>query len=154
MVNMAELIFCLSRNDPADAPEKRSEQDEQCIRTGRADPEGIRKAIVNWEQIAKALLEQAHRMAAWARDDTMRELIAALLAYPGVPSRWHKPDLEAPLALVLPIELDLGGGQLARMFSTVTTLATPQDVTLQELHIEAFYPADEQTGGLDFFKRR
>jgi len=28
------------------------------------------------------------------------------------------------------------------MFSTVTTLSTPQDVTLQELHVEAFYPAD------------
>jgi hypothetical protein len=36
-------------------------------------------------------------------------------------------------------------GQVARMFSTVTTVATPHDVTLQELHIEVFYPADAET---------
>ncbi len=31
------------------------------------------------------------------------------------------------------------------MFSTVTTVATPHDVTLQELHVEVFYPADAET---------
>ena len=109
------------------------------------DPDGVRKVIINWEPVAKALLDQAHRVAAWARDHTMRDLIAEILAYPGVPPRWREPDLEAPRALMLPFELDLGGGRVARMFSTVTTLSTPQDVTLQELHIEAFYPADAES---------
>ena len=109
------------------------------------DPDGVRKVIVNWEPIAKSLLDQAHRVAAWTRDDTMRELITSILAYPGVPTRWREPDLETPPALILPFELDLGGGKIARMFSTATTLSTPQDVTLQELHIEAFYPADEDS---------
>ena len=36
-------------------------------------------------------------------------------------------------------------GKIARMFSTVTTVATPHDVTLQELHVEVFYPADAET---------
>lgn len=108
------------------------------------DPDGVRKVIINWEPVAKALLDQAHRVAAWARDDTMRGLITEILAYPGVPSRWREPDLEAPRALMLPFELDLDG-RIARMFSTVTTLSTPQDVTLQELHIEAFYPADAES---------
>lgn len=40
----------------------------------------------------------------------------------------------------------------ARMFSTVTTLSTPQDVTLQDLHIEAFYPADAETAALTFYR--
>jgi hypothetical protein len=31
------------------------------------------------------------------------------------------------------------------MFSTVTTVSTPHDVTLQELHVEVFYPADAET---------
>jgi transcriptional regulator with XRE-family HTH domain len=115
------------------------------------DPNGIRKLIVNWEPIAKALLNQAHHMAAWARDEKMQALIASVLAYPGVPARWREPDLESPPALVLPFELDFGGGKIARMFSTVTTLSTPQDVTLQELHIEAFYPADAETEAMKFF---
>jgi transcriptional regulator with XRE-family HTH domain len=105
-------------------------------------PTAMRKVILNWEQLAKSLLNQAHRAAAWTRDPTMQELINALLAYPGVPARWREPDLESSRDLILPVELDIGGDRIARMFSTVTTLSTPQDVTLQELHVEAFYPAD------------
>ena len=114
------------------------------------DPGGIRKVIVNWEPIAKSLLDQAHRMAAWSRDDKMRELIKSILSYPGVPAKWREPDLETPGALILSFELNFEG-KIARMFSTVTTLSTPQDVTLQELHIEAFYPADAETETMTFF---
>ncbi len=108
------------------------------------DPNGVRKIIVNWEAIAKSLLNEAYRRLAWARDDTLKDLITEILAYPGVPARWREPDLEAPHELILPMELNVGGN-IARMFSTVTTVATPHDVTLQELHVEVFYPADAET---------
>jgi hypothetical protein len=108
------------------------------------DPNGFRKIIVNWEAIAKSLLNEAYRRLAWARDETLKQLITEILSYPGVPSRWREPDLEAPHELILPMELSLDG-QIARMFSTVTTVATPHDVTLQELHVEVFYPADVET---------
>lgn len=109
------------------------------------DPDGFRKVIVNWEAIAKSLLNQAYRTALWARDDAMRKLIAEILAYPGVPAKWREPDLDTPAALMLSFELKMPGGKIARMFSTVTTLSAPEDVTLQELHIEAFYPADKES---------
>jgi transcriptional regulator with XRE-family HTH domain len=108
------------------------------------DPNGLRKVIVNWEAIAKSLLNEAYRRLAWARDDRLRKLIAEILSYPGIPARWREPDLEAPHELILPMELNLDG-KIARMFSTVTTVATPHDVTLQELHIEVFYPSDAET---------
>jgi transcriptional regulator with XRE-family HTH domain len=108
------------------------------------DPNLVRRIIVNWQVIAKSLLNEAYRRLAWARDDALKNLIAEILSYPGVPARWREPDLEAPHELILPMELDLGG-RIARMFSTVTTIATPHDVTLQELHVEAFYPADAET---------
>jgi len=107
------------------------------------DPDGLRKLIVNWEQIAKSLLNQAHRSAARTRDETMQKLLAAILAYPGVPARWREPDLEEPQALLLPLELQLGDRRM-RYFSTITTLGSAQDLTLQELHIEALYPADPE----------
>jgi transcriptional regulator with XRE-family HTH domain len=108
------------------------------------DPAGVRKIVVNWEAIAKSLLNEAYRRLAWARDDELKKLIAEILSYPGVPARWREPELEAPHDLILPMELNLGG-KIARMFSTVTTVATPHDVTLQELHVEVFYPADAET---------
>lgn len=106
------------------------------------DPSAIRKVIVNWQPVAKSLLNQAHRAAAWSRDDTLKKLIAEILSFPGVPANWREPDLETPAALMLPFELRMPDGRMLRMFSTVTTLSAPEDVTLQELHIEAFYPAD------------
>jgi hypothetical protein len=108
------------------------------------DPDGVRKIVVNWEAIARSLLNEAYRRLAWARDDTLKNLIAEILSYPGVPARWREPELEAPHDLILPMQLKLDG-RIARMFSTVTTVATPHDVTLQELHVEVFYPADEET---------
>jgi len=108
------------------------------------DPNGFRKVLVNWEAIANSLLNEAYRRLAWARDDTLKKLIAEILSYPGVPARWREPDLEAPHELVLPMELKLDD-KIVRMFSTVTTIATPHDVTLQELHVEVFYPADAET---------
>ncbi|HLI80105.1 MAG TPA: helix-turn-helix transcriptional regulator [Candidatus Binataceae bacterium] len=111
------------------------------------EPNGMRNVIVNWEQIAKSLLNDAYRRLAWARDDALRDLIAEILAYPDVPARWREPDLEAPHDLILPMEIKLDG-KIARMFSTVTTVATPHDVALQELHVEAFYPADAETESL------
>lgn len=111
------------------------------------DPNGVRKIIVNWEAIAKSLLNEAYRRLAWARDDALRDLITEILAFPGVPPRWREPDLEAPHNLILPMEMKLDG-KIARMFSTVTTVATPHDVTLQDLHVEVFYPADAETESL------
>jgi len=108
------------------------------------DTNGFRKVIVNWEPIAKSLLNEAYRRLAWARDDALKNLITEILSYPGVPPRWREPDLEAPHELILPMELKLDG-KSARMFSTVTTVATPHDVTLQELHVEVFYTADAET---------
>jgi transcriptional regulator with XRE-family HTH domain len=108
------------------------------------DPDSLRRVLVNWEAIAKALLNQAHQRLAWARDEKLKALIGDVLKYPGVPARWHEPELNAPDALILPMELDFNG-KIARMFSTVTSVATPHDVTLQDLHIEVLYPADAES---------
>jgi transcriptional regulator with XRE-family HTH domain len=108
------------------------------------DPDSLRRVIVNWEASAQALLNQAYRRLAWARDEMLKALIDDVLKYPGVPARWREPEFEAPHALILPMELNFNG-KVARMFSTVTSVATPHDVTLQDLHIEVFYPADAES---------
>src|SRR5260370_41786340 len=59
------------------------------------DTNCLRRIVVNWEAIAKSLLNEAYRRLAWARDDTLKNLIAEVLSYPGVPARWREPELEA-----------------------------------------------------------
>jgi len=70
--------------------------------------------------------------------------LADVLAFPGVPDRWSRPDPDAPLVPVIPIVF-VKHGRTYTFFSAVTTLGTPQDVTLQELRIECFFPMDADT---------
>jgi transcriptional regulator with XRE-family HTH domain len=108
-------------------------------------PRGFRPHITNWEAMAAALIQWLHRdvLSGYADAET-QDLLKELLSYPGVPDRWRMLDLDVSTAPFLPIEFHKGELEL-RYFSTLTSLGTPYDVTLQELRIEAFFPADEDT---------
>ena len=106
-------------------------------------PEGLRRFIVNWEEFAGPLIQTLHREAAGGLGAVAR-LRDELLAYPGMPARWRTPDPGAPLPPVLTMRLRKDGLTLA-FFSTLTMLATPRDVALEQLRIECFYPADRAT---------
>jgi transcriptional regulator with XRE-family HTH domain len=109
------------------------------------DPAKVRPFVTNWEAVAEALIQRVHREAVGGAPDRRTELLLEkLLAYPGVPRRWNMPDLTAASVPFLAIAFQKG--ELAmRYFSTVTTLGTPQDITLQEIRIECFFPADQET---------
>src|SRR5204863_105823 len=74
----------------------------------------------------------------------LSRLLDELLSYPDVPRQWRSLDLDASTAPFLPIEFARDGLRL-RYFTTLTSLGTPHDITLQELRIESFFPADEAT---------
>jgi transcriptional regulator with XRE-family HTH domain len=105
-------------------------------------PGGMRPYVANWEEFAEHVLERVQREAlGGVPDDDLQALIDEVLALPGVPAHWHRPDLERPPAPLLTMQLRKGDVSL-RLFSMITSFGTAQDVTLQELRIEAFYPAD------------
>ncbi|SFM86093.1 helix-turn-helix domain-containing protein [Rugamonas rubra] len=112
------------------------------------DPQDLRSAIVNWEEVAGNLIRHMHRVVAGAPTDLVaRALLDEVLAYPGVPAGWRVRQLDsAPQPLQTTI-LQRDGRQL-RFFSTITTFGTPRDVTLDELHIECCFPMDEETAEL------
>ena len=101
---------------------------------------GLRQMLGNWELVARETLHRARRDALWARDaqleTTVRELGAMLPSVSDAPNRGS--------TAVLPVDM-LDQGVTLRFFSTMTTLGAPQDVTLQELRIEAFHPVDAGT---------
>jgi hypothetical protein len=98
-------------------------------------PDGLRRFIVNWEELAGPLVSALHRDA--ATSPAAAALRDELLAYPGVPARWRTPDPGATAPPLLAMRLQRGDLRLA-FFSTFTVLAAPQDVTLQQLRIECF----------------
>jgi transcriptional regulator with XRE-family HTH domain len=109
------------------------------------DPGKLRPFLANWEEVAEALIQRIHREAVGGVvDEATARLLETLLAYPGVPRRWRVPDLNVSLTPILPLEFRKSDLTM-RYFSTVTTLGTPQDITLQEIRIECFFPADATT---------
>ena len=110
------------------------------------DPQGLRPCVANWEEAAGALIRRVHREAlGGVPDDATVQLLEEVLAYPDVPKRWRTPE---SLGLTPPplVAIQFRKGDLAMdYFSTVTTLGTPQDITLQEMRIECFFPADART---------
>jgi hypothetical protein len=85
--------------------------------------------------------EQMHRP-----DEGRQKLLDEVVSYPGVCTDWNVPD-HADLLPVMAVTFERFGMR-SSWFTTVTSLGTPQDVTLQELTIESFSPADEETEAL------
>ena len=110
------------------------------------DPAGLRPFVANWQSVAESLVQRIHREAlGGVPDEATHELLEEVLAYPDVPRRWHIPDLLTPFPGPY-LAVQFRKGDLAMdFFSTVTTLGTPLDVTLQEIRIECFFPANEDT---------
>ena len=108
-------------------------------------PDGIRPYVLNWEEIAAMLLDRLYReaMVEPASSDT-RSLLNALIAYPDVPTRLREIDLTSTPKVSVTLQIAKGPTRLD-FFSTITTLGTPMDVTVQELRIESYFPADDRT---------
>lgn len=102
----------------------------------------LRPIVVNWDEVAREVLERAQREAAADRDASRRQVIEECLRE--APTGWSATRPDTPPRLVVTVDLRLGDRR-ARLFSTITTLGTAQDITLQELHIESFHPADAQS---------
>jgi transcriptional regulator with XRE-family HTH domain len=107
-------------------------------------PRALRPYIVNWEATAAAFIQWLHRDFLRTGDAETRRLLEELLSYPDVPRRWQTLDLDASTAPFLAIELAKGDARFS-FFTLLASLGTPYDITLHELRIECFFPADAAT---------
>ena len=111
-------------------------------------PQGLRPHIENWELIAARIIRRVHReVAANPSDETLKCFLEELLSYPDVPSRWRMLDLDDAPPPFLTINYKWKNSTI-RLFSALTIFGTAQDIALQELRIESFFPADESTRAL------
>lgn len=105
-------------------------------------PRGMRPYIVNWEATAAALIQWLHLdLARGIGDAETRRLLEELLSYPDVPQKWRSLDLDVAPAPFLAVQLRKGDLDI-KFFSTLTSLGVPYDITLHELRVECFFPAD------------
>jgi transcriptional regulator with XRE-family HTH domain len=106
-------------------------------------PEGIAPRILNLPEWSAHLLARLRRQAQVSGDGELWELHEELAGYPGVVVQAPHEGIAAA-DIVLPLRLRDGEHELA-FFSTISTFGTAVDVTLAELSVEAFYPANART---------
>jgi hypothetical protein len=107
-------------------------------------PEGIAPRIANLPEWRAHILGRLRREVTATQDAQLRALLAELEAYPGGEEDEGVPK---PGEIVVPLRLRSDAGELSFM-STITTFGTPLDITVSELSIEAFFPADDHTAGV------
>jgi transcriptional regulator with XRE-family HTH domain len=109
------------------------------------DPRLARPFLVDWERVAHALVARLHRQTLERPTDAgLGALLRSLFEYPDVPERWRQPDFSVPNEPVLTLRLKRDA--LAVSFlTTLTVFNAPQDVTLEELCIESYFPLDDAT---------
>jgi hypothetical protein len=105
-------------------------------------PDGLASRIVNFADYSSHLITRLHRQAVAAADPAMFELLDELRSYPGVRDGPHPTD--ASSLLFSPFIVRMGDDELT-FFSTLATFGTALDITVAELAIESFFPADEKT---------
>lgn len=114
-------------------------------------PAGFRKFIVNFEEVMAAAGLRLHReLVADPSDETLRELVGEVMQDSTLPAGARMPATTSP-AFVLPLHLRRDDTEV-KMFSTLATIGSPMDITVQELVIELFFPADEASEG--YFRDR
>ena len=121
-------------------------RDDQTINGIRTvfDPNGLRPYIANWDEMAECMLQSLQREIALTASAELVQLRDELLSYPGVPSRLG--GLTASVGEPPLINLHLRKGNLSlAFFSAVTFLSRARDITLHDLKVECFFPADSVT---------
>jgi transcriptional regulator with XRE-family HTH domain len=109
-------------------------------------PDVLRPFIDNWDDVAVHFLRSVQADAVADGTTETADLLRRLGAYPGVPPLSRVAPLETHTP-VLNIHFRKGATRLS-VFTTIATLGTPQDVTLQEIRIECFFPADATSAAL------
>ena len=107
-------------------------------------PDGLRPFVANWDEMAECMMQGLQRQIAETGNAELVKMRDELLAYPGVPSRLRSvsASVESPPIINLHLKKD---DIALQFFSAVTFIGRARDITVQDLKIECFFPADAAT---------
>ncbi len=108
------------------------------------NPRGLRPFIVNWDEMAECMMQGLQREIAETGSDALIRLRDEVLGYSDVPKRFAALNALDAATPVVNLQLRKGDLSLA-FFSAITFIGRARDITLQNLKIECFFPADEAT---------
>ena len=109
-------------------------------------PRGLAPRIVNLAEWRAHLLDRLRRQIELTADPVLVELMRELRDYRAPDGRASLTTVAEPGygGVLVPLRLT-GGASTLSFFSTTTVFGTPVDITLAELALESFFPADTET---------
>jgi transcriptional regulator with XRE-family HTH domain len=107
-------------------------------------PQGLAQKIANLPEWRAHLLARLKRQVDLTGDAALMDLLQEVSKYPGGVSKTPSPTGSVQHAVLVPLQIRIGAVVLS-FFSTTTIFGSPVDVTLSELALECFYPADDST---------
>ncbi|MEO0560036.1 MAG: helix-turn-helix transcriptional regulator [Bacteroidota bacterium] len=109
------------------------------------DPNGFRPYVLDWESTAQSAVARLHREVLRSpHDERLAALLEEVLAVPGVSAAWRQLDPARGAEGALTLRLHVGG-QVLSFITSMMSFHAPQNVTLDEIQIESYLPADEAT---------
>ena len=107
-------------------------------------PRGLAPRIANLHEWRAHLLERLRREVELTADQRLADLLTELKAYPIPGGQPPRKALDEYGGVAIPFRIKTAAGTLS-FISTTTVFGTPVDVTLSELTLETFFPADAET---------
>jgi hypothetical protein len=107
-------------------------------------PGGLAPRIANFAEYSEHIVHRLHRQAVLSGDPELFSLEEELSQYPGVTATRSGLGDAADM-IFMPLVLQVTGSVRFSFFSTLATFGTAIDITVSELAIESFFPADEAT---------
>ena len=107
-------------------------------------PDVLRPHLANWPDVVRYFVRSVEADAAADGTAETAALLDRLLRYKDVRATISQAPSQAVEAPVLAMHFEKGRTKL-KLFTAIATLGTPQDITLQELRIESFFPMDDET---------
>jgi len=144
MANQGALRFFGLFIDVPAALANLAAEDFQIIRLCLAD-DGLKPFISNWPELTYAFLQRLRRaLLVNPRDQRLCALIDEIVSDPAAPGSWRNPDWSRPPPPAITMVMEKDGERFA-LFTMLAHFGAAQQVTLEEMSVELFYPADAGT---------
>lgn len=105
----------------------------------------VRPYIHEWEQLAQIMISRIYKDALTrSGDHELLSFISELMSYPGVPQDWPQPNPSDACEATCNLHFQRDGLKLS-FLATMTLFSAPQNLAVEEIIVESYFPADERT---------
>lgn len=137
----ADVLFEMGDNDPDAVWQAVGDDGNHNLALLSVHPNGLRQYITNWDEFIGLFMRRLRKEASESSDKDAMQAYQTLSEYAG---NLPEENLSEQLLPIISLDMNLNGIALS-LCSVISTFGTAQDITTDELRIETFYPANEET---------